>query len=125
MSKDWKKSLTFKGDGAFSHPWLVIKGDTVEDLQDQLSEAHEKDLFTAIGRAHAAMERGVMMGSKLDATTIKSEPVVNATPKQEASASTTPTTASPGPFENAAPAEQAAPPPAVPSGAPKPAWAKK
>lgn len=119
MSKDWKKTLTLKGDGAFAHPWLVIKGDTVEDLQNQLSEAHEKDLFTAIGRAHAAMERGVMMGAKLDATTIKSEATPAASP-----APTTPSTPTPSPFEEAAPKEEATPPPAVPSGAPKPAWAK-
>lgn len=124
MTKDWKKSLTFKGDGAFAHPWLVIKGDTVEDLQDQLSEAHEKDLFTAIGRAHAAMERGVMMGAKLDATTIKSEATPAASPAASP-APTTPSTPTPSPFKEAAPKEEATPPPAVPSGAPKPAWAVK
>lgn len=122
-------SVTLKGDGGYGHPWLVFKGATVAEVQALLSEAHEDDLFTATGRAHAAYARGVKLGDKLDATTVKveeaeEEPAAKkATPKKA--------TSRPAPSKDAAETEEAAnatepaeekPKVSTPKGAPKPAW---
>lgn len=110
--RDYKLSLTLKGTGGYDHPWIVVKDDSVEGIQAQLSEAHEKDLFTAAGRAHAAFLRGMQLGSQLEATTVK----VENTPAK-GSADT--------PATQTVPAEEPEAPvvaPPIPEGAPKPAW---
>lgn len=122
-------SVTLKGDGSYGHPWLVFKGATVAEVQAQLSEAHENDLFTAAGRAHTAYTRGVMLGSKLDATTVKTEEVEEKPAAKKTAAKKA--TSRPAPSKDVAEAEEAAnatepteekPKVSTPKGAPKPAW---
>lgn len=128
-------SVTFKGDGSYGHPWLVFKGASVAEVQAQLSEAHEQDLFTAAGRAHTAYSRGVMMGSKLDATTVKVEKAEEKPKATTTKKSTAKKTTRPAPSKAAQEAEEAAEQPESaeetpqeapkanpPKGAPKPAW---
>ena len=110
--RDYKFSLTLKGTGGFEHPWIVIKDDTVEGLQNQISDAHENDLFTAAGRAHAAFLRGMQLGSQLEATTVK----VEDTPAKGSAK------AKPGAAEPAAEPEAPVATPPIPEGAPTPAW---
>ena len=121
MAKDHKITLTIKGTGGYDHPWLVFGGDDAAEVQRLLSDAHENDLFTAAGRAHAAFLRGATLGSELEATTTK----VEKTPA-DAPASTPAAPAS-TPAAPAAPAEESAAPvvaPPIPEGAPRPAWKK-
>ena len=121
MAKDHKITLTIKGTGDFDHPWLVFGGDDVAEVHNLLSQAHEQDLFTAAGRAHAAFLRGAEMGKGLDAKTIK----VEANPDAEQALTAQPAATSAAPAAPAAEPEAApvaAPP--IPEGAPKPAWMK-
>lgn len=110
-------SITLKGDGSFSAPWLVFRGDTIKECHEMLAEAHEQDLFTAVGRADAAYETGIRMGGQLDATTTK----VEKAPAKKAPAKKPPAKkAAEAPAE--APAEEPKAAPAPAKARPKPAW---
>lgn len=112
VARDHKITLTIKGTGGYDHPWLVFGGEDAAEVQKLLSDAHENDLFTAAGRAHAAFLRGATLGSELEATTTKVEKAPAGTPAA--------TPASPAAPAAEPEAPVAAPP--IPEGAPKPAW---
>ena len=65
-------SLSLKGTGEkYREPLLTLRGDTIEEFLALIEQAHAKDLFTAVGRAAEAFDRGALMGAKLGARTIE------------------------------------------------------
>lgn len=126
---DGKIVITLKAGTGYDAPWLVFGTETQAEAHLFMEEAHEKDLFTAIGRASDAFKRGVALGAGLGARTIEVSSIEDVSKvKAQAVASTskakTKAKAEPRPEPEALAESKPAPKAAPPAGAPKPAWAK-
>ncbi len=105
-------SITLKGPGR-EDPWIVVRGDDVAEVHKMLAEIHEKDIFTATGRAQSALRVGLSAGRHLGATTVSVEETdTKDKPK-----------AAPKQAETKPEPQQEAKPEAEKKKPPKPAWA--
>jgi len=112
-------TVTLKADKGYEAPWIVVRADDAKDMQKALTDIHEQDVFTSVGRASAAFATGNRMGSQLGATTIAVE---STEPEEKPAKKPAAKKAAPKKAETPAKAEEA--PKEEPKKArPKPAWA--
>lgn len=67
MSNEAAYTATLKAGAGYEEPWIVIRAETIEQLDDRLSALAEGGVFASLGRAAASIKGQVTMGRKLGA----------------------------------------------------------
>lgn len=67
MSDEAAYTATLKAGAGYEEPWIVIRAETIEQLDDRLSALAEGGVFASLGRAAASIKGQVTMGRKLGA----------------------------------------------------------
>lgn len=77
---------TLKAGKGYEVPWVVIRADTLEQLESRVAAYAESGISATIGRAAKALEAGYTMGSRLGATSDNKavEPETEEAPKKKA-----------------------------------------
>ncbi len=70
MSESSKITVTLKGTGAYSDPWIVFHADTVAEVQDAVRSAEESGLFVVVGKAAEAYANHANVGAVLGAVPV-------------------------------------------------------
>lgn len=67
MSDEAAYTATLKAGAGYEDPWIVVRAETIEQLDDRLSALAEGGVFASLGRAAASIKGQVTMGRKLGA----------------------------------------------------------
>lgn len=67
MSNEAAYTATLKAGAGYEDPWIVVRAETIEQLDDRLSALAEGGVFASLGRAAASIKGQVTMGRKLGA----------------------------------------------------------
>lgn len=139
MSDEAAYTATLKAGAGYEEPWIVIRAETIEQLDDRLSALAEGGVFASLGRAAASIKGQVTMGRKLGAEGVEpakepatkkpaaKKPAAKAEPEetQEEPAAEAPQEGAEKPAEEPAAPAPKKPAPAKPKaagGPPKPRW---
>jgi len=65
LSEDRKHTVTLKGGQGFESPWVVVGGDTVQELKDALEQVDALGLFSDVALAAQAFRTANLLAAPL------------------------------------------------------------
>ena len=74
MSEEAKITVTIKAHGGYDAPWVVVRGDTPEEVGTLLDGIEGQGLYASVGNAFKAFQAQGLLGAQLGAKPVGSAP---------------------------------------------------